>query len=219
MKPFRRVRRAPVLLVFLAALLAAGGAEARTKLLDSWQHPDPAASEPGRIAVIAVLPDALLRKAVEIDMAKLLEARNREVVVGSELPGLGQGIRGKIDTEKATAALKEAGIDAVIVMFYAGGAITGEYERSDYWLRYEGTGYGYGYYNWGAPYFVDVYSVQQGAGYADFQRTVWVETSFYDLNTEEAVWRIVTETKDVEHSDAVKGISRFLKRELRKAGQ
>ena len=183
-------------------LLAASTCEARTKLVDSWKNKEATKQKPEKIAIIAVLPDALMRQAFEIDVAKKLQKKGRTVVVGSEITGLRGGLRGKINTQAAAEALKAASVDGVIVMFYAGGGTSGTYERSDYWARYEGSGVGYSGYNWGQPYFVDVYSIQKGPGYADFSTSALVESSYYDIETRQPVWRIVTETKDTEHSDA-----------------
>lgn len=206
-------------IVFAAGLLSiAPGLEARTKVVDRWQNEEAKDNTPDKIAVIAVLPDGLLREAVEIDVAKKLKTSKRNVVEASKLPGLSGGIRGKIDTERAVKALQAAGVDGVIVMFYQGGGVSGTYVRSDYWLRYEGTGVGYAGYNWGQPYFTNVYSVQQGPGYSDFSQSALVESSYYDLETQEPVWRIVTETKDLEHSDAAMDIAKKINSEMKKAG-
>jgi hypothetical protein len=216
-----RLMTLPALLATLVSaslLLTAPSVEARTKVVDRWQNKEAKENTPDKIAVIAVLPDGLIREAVEIDVVKKLKTSKRNVVEASKLPGLAGGIRGKIDTERAVKALKAAGVDGVIVMFYSGGGVSGTYTRSDYWLRYEGTGVGYAGYNWGQPYFTDVYSVQQGPGYSDFTRSALVESSFYDLETQEPVWRIVTETKDLEHSDAAMDIAKKINSEMKKAG-
>lgn len=208
----------------LAALLLASTmaltpvAEAKTKVVDSWENEEAADSNPQKIAVIAVLPDALVRKAVEIDVAKKLSNSKRNVVPASNLPGLSGGIRGQINTEKAVKTLLADGVDGVIVMFYTGGGTSDSYVRSDYWLRYEGTAVGYSGYNWGTPYFTDVYSVQKGPGYADFAQSALVESSYYDLKAKVPVWRIVTETKDVEHSDAAIAIAKKINSAMKKAG-
>jgi len=201
------------------ALLMATSLEARTKVLDRWQNEEPVEHEPQKIAVIAVLPDGLIREAVEIAVAKVLTTKKRDIIVGSKLPGMYGGIRGKIDTEKATAALIKAGMDGVIVMFYSGGGVSGEYQRSDYWAEYVGTtaGYGWGGYAWGTPYFTNVYTIQQGPGYTEFQRSAIVESSYYDLENKQPIWRLVTETKDTEHSDAAKEISKKIKSEMKRA--
>jgi hypothetical protein len=217
-----RLNFVPTLLagVFVASLLMlAPDLEARTKVVDRWQNEEFEERKAQKIAVIAVLPDGLLREAVEIDVVKKLKSGKRNIVEASKLPGLSGGIRGKIDTERAVKALKAAGVDAVIVMFYSGGGVSGTYVRSDYWLRYEGTGVGYAGYNWGTPYFTDVYSVQQGPGYSDFAQSALVESSYYDIETQVPVWRLVTETTDLEHSDAAIGIAKKISSEMKKAGQ
>jgi len=205
--PHRRKHFWPVLVTLLAVLFVSTG-EARTKMLDKWINEKATETHPQKVALIVVLPDGLIREAVEIGVVNELQRKGREVIVGSKLPGMYGGIRGKINSEKAAEALIKAGMDGVIVMFYSGGGISGEYQRSNYWLEYEGTAVGWAGYAWGSPYFTNVYTVQQGPGYSDFQRSAIVESSYYDLKTREPVWRIVTETKDTEHSDAAKQIGK-----------
>ena len=209
-------------LTALIALMAVSVCEARTKKVDDWRNPDvpkyTKETKPEKVAVITVLPDALAREAVEIDIAKKLTKGSRIVYAGSKLPGLNGGIRGKINTEVATKALQAAGMDGVIVLFYAGGGIKDSYQRSNYWLKHEGTAMGAGYYNWGQPYFVDVYSVQQGESYSDYTTVNLVESTYFDLKTEKPVWRIVTETTDREHSDPAIEIAKKIASEMNSAG-
>jgi hypothetical protein len=207
-----------ITLIALIALLSASTGEARTKQLDKWVNKEAPESSPAKIAVIAVLPDGLIREAVEISIVDVLQKKGREYVVGSKIPGMFGGIRGKIDSDKAAKALLDAGMDGVIVLFYAGGGVSGEYQRSDYWLQYEGTAVGWGGYAWGSPYFTNVYSVQQGPGYSDFERSAIVESSYYDLQSRQPVWRIVTETKDTEHSDAARQIAKKIKSQMGSSG-
>jgi hypothetical protein len=168
--------------------------------------------------VIAVLPDGLMRQAFENDVVEKLQKKGRTVLAGSDIPGLRGGIRGKIDTEAATKALQAAGVDGVIVMFYAGGA-TKKYSRSPYYAQYEGTVTGFSAYNWGQPSFINVYSVQKGDARLNFQKDVLVESSYYDLETREPIWRIVTQTKDLEHSNAAAEIGKKIASQMRSSGQ
>jgi hypothetical protein len=168
--------------------------------------------------VIAVLPEALLRKAVEIDVAKILSDKGTPAVPASDLPGMSGGIRGEIDTEVAAGLLRQAGVDGIVVMFYSGGGQSEGYVRSDYWAEYLGSGMGYG---WGTPYFTgmtNVYTIRQGPGWADFKTTAYVESSYYDMETEEPIWRIVTFTKDVEHTDGARDIANKVASQMRSAG-
>jgi hypothetical protein len=212
-----RFRRAACLagrftFLLLAAALLAGCTQ--TKLVDSWQAEEKVSHKPTKVAVIAVLPEALARESVERDVAKILADKGTPAVPASRLPGMGGGIRGEIDTEVATGLLRKAGVDGVIVMFYAGGGRTGGYERSNYWAEYLGTGVGY---SWGTPYFVDVYTVHQGADIVSFEQTAFVESSYFDMETEKPVWRIVTRTKDVEYADAASDIAGKIASQMRSA--
>jgi len=198
--------------IVLSLLLSAC---AQTRVMDTWKTDQPVTNKPDKVAVIAVLPDALMRKAVEIDVAKVLVKKGTPAVAGSEVPGMSGGIRGEIDVNVATEILKSANVDGIVVMFYTGGGESEGYVRSDYWAEYVGSGVGY---SWGTPYFTDVYTVRQGEGYSDFRMTAYVESSYYDMETEKPVWRIVTFTKDVEHTDAADDIAHQIASEMRSAG-
>jgi len=202
----------------LAAALLAGCAFNQTSVVDSWETDQPVTNKPDKVAVIAVLPEALLRESVEVDVARILADKGTPAVPSSRIPGMSGGIRGEIDTEAAAGLLRQADVDGVVIMFYSGGGASEGYVRSDYWLEYLGSGMTY---SWGRPYFTgftDVYTVRQGPGWADFQSTAYVESSYYDMETEMPVWRIVTFTKDLEHTDAARDIAREIASEMRSAG-
>jgi hypothetical protein len=209
------LRTGRLLLAAVAIALLTGCTQ--TKLVDSWKTDEQVRNKPDKVAVIAVLPEALLREAFEVDVAKILADKGTPAVPSSRIPGMSGGIRGEIDVEAATGLLRKAGVDGVVVMFYSGGGNSEGYQRSDYWVQYLGSG---STYSWGRPYFTgftDVYTVRKGPGFADFQTFAFVESSYYDMETEMPVWRIVTETKDTEHSDAAKEIGGIIASEMRSA--
>ena len=212
---FRRAARLALILVFAPFFFAAC---AQTRVVDSWQPEQPIENRPDKVAVIAVLPDALMREAVEVDVAKILADRGSPAVPSSRLPGFSGGIRGEIDVEVATGILRDNNVDGIVVMFYSGGGPSEGYVRADYWAEFVGTGVPY---SWGRPYFTgftDVYTIRQGPGWADVQSTAYIESSYYDLDPEKPAWRIVTFTKDLEHADAASDIARQIASEMRKAG-
>jgi hypothetical protein len=217
MNPLRTARPFRVLLLAaIAPFLFV--ACAQTQVVDSWRTDKDVDARPEKVAVIAVLPEALMRKAVEIDVAKILADAGTPALPSSEIEGMGGGIRGEIDVEVATGLLRRAGVDGVVVMFYAGGGQSEGYVRSDYWLDYVGSG---SVYSWGRPYFMgftDVYTVRQGPGWADVRTTAYVESSYYDMDTEQPIWRIVTFTKDTEHTDGARDIAKKIAAEMRAAG-
>lgn len=205
------------LLFLMAAALMLSGC-AQTSVVDSWRTDQPVTNKPDKVAVIAVLPDALVRESVEVDVAAIMADKGTPAVPSSRIPGMAGGIRGEIDVEVATGMLRQANVDGVVVMFYSGGGRSEGYVRSDYWLEYLGSGMTY---SWGRPYFTgftEVYAVRQGPGYADFRSTAYVESSYYDMETEIPVWRIVTFTKDLEHTDAARDIANKMASEMRSAG-
>lgn len=197
----------------LLAVLFAGCAQ--TQVVDDWEADTPVTQQPDKVAVIVVLPEGLIRESIEVDVARILSDKGIPAVPSSRIPGMSGGIRGEIDPEAATSLLRQAEVDGVVVMFYAGGGRSEDYVRADYWAEYVGTGVGY---NWAQPYFVDVYTIHQGADILDFQQIIYVESSYYDLDTEKPVWRIVTKTKDVEHTDAASDIAKKIASEMRSAG-
>jgi hypothetical protein len=186
-----------------------------TSVVDNWQTDTPVNNRPDKVAVIAVLPDELMRKAVEIDIAKVLAKKGSPAVPSSNLPGMAGGIRGEIDVEKATALLRNSNVDGIVVLFYSGGGASEGYVRSDYWLQHVGSGMGY---SWGRPYFTNVYTVRQGPGWADTRTIAYVESSYYDMETEEPIWRIVTRTKDTEHTDTAVDVANKIASEMRSSG-
>ncbi len=59
--------------------------------------------------------------------------------------------------------------------------------------------------------------MRKGPGWADYQSTAYVESSYYDLESEMPVWRIVTFTKDLEHTDTARDIANKMASEMRSA--
>jgi hypothetical protein len=191
---------------------------AQTSVVDNWKTDKPVNNKPDKVAVIVVLPDGLIRKAVEIDIAKILLAKGTPAVPASNIPGLSGGIRGEIDPDVAVELLKSQNVDGIVVLFYSGGGKSEGYVRSDYWAEYIGSGMGY---SWGRPYFTgftDVYTIRQGPGWADYKTSAFVESSYYDIETEEPVWRIVTETKDTEYADTAADIAKKIASQMKSAG-
>lgn len=205
-------------MILLLATLFLLAACAQTSVVDDWRTDQPVTNKPDKVAVIAVLPEALIRESVEVDVARILADKGTPAVPSSRIPGMSGGIRGEIDTEAATGLLRQADVDGVVVMFYSGGNRSEGYVRSDYWVEYLGSGVAY---NWGRPYFTgftDVYTVRKGPGWADYQQGAYVESSYYDMDTEMPVWRIVTLTEDLEHADAASDIADEIASQMRSAG-
>jgi len=173
---------------------------AGTKVVNQWQTDAGPISPASKLAVIVMMPEELMRQSVEQAFTDKINEAGGNAVVSSNI----QGMRGKLSREKAEPALKAAGVDAALVVFLTSLAKGEKLVRSDYYLKHEGSGMTY---NWFAPQFVEVYSVQQGAGYYEQTRHVFVESTYYALPSVEARWTIVTESSAIEYRDAAKAIA------------
>ncbi len=191
-RQIRTLLAAMAMLIFVAACSG-------TQVVDQWKAEGMSVRKPNRIAVIAVLPEALMRQAIEMDIVDMMKKEGANAVAGSKLPGLSGGIRGEIDTVKAEEALKQSNVDGVVVIFYSGAMVVDEYERSDYWMQHVGSGFTS--YGWGSPSFTNVYTVRQGPGYADKNMAHYVESTYFDVAVGKPVWRIVTKSSNTEYFD------------------
>ncbi len=201
--------------VLTAIIVLLMSACAQTSVVDNWKTDKSPGNKPSKVAVIVVLPDALIRKAIEADIAKILRDKGTPAVPGSSIPGMSGGIRGEIDVDVATELLRSAEVDGIVAIFYAGSGTAESYVRSDYWAEYVGSAYGY---SWAQPYFVDVYTIHQGPGWADFKTSAYVESTYYDMDSREPIWRIVTETKDTEHTDTAVDVAKKIASQMKSAG-
>lgn len=183
-----------------------------TKVVDRWQSDAVEPVEPEKVAVLATWPEQLQRLVIERDMVEELRKKGANAVESSELVGM----RGELTRENVEVALRNANVDAVIIIFIIGGGGGESYERADYWTQYVGTGAGYGWYY---PHYYDVYTVREGPGYAEKTTELRLETTYVDVSTIQRVWSIVTESKDLEYQDVAGKLTDRVISQMKKAGQ
>ena len=95
------------LLFLMAAALMLSGC-AQTSVVDSWRTDQPVTNKPDKVAVIAVLPDALVRESVEGDVA----AAARLAVAGRVrllLSEKGRRIWGRFDPQTGDVEIVQEG--------------------------------------------------------------------------------------------------------------
>ncbi len=199
--------RLAVSLCAIALLTSCAG----TKVVNEWHADSGNVSPANKLAVIVMMPEELMRQSVEQAVADKINEAGGNAVVSSNI----RGMRGKLSREKAEPALKAAGVDAAVVVFLTGAAKGEKLERSDYYLQHEGTAM---YYDWFAPQFVEVYSIQEGAGYYDQTRHVFLESTYYALPSVEPRWTIVTESSNLERQDVAKAITGKIISQMKKDG-
>lgn len=203
-----KIYRLAMMTLCLVLLSACG----TTKVVDRWQSDAVEPVAPEKVAVLAAWPEQLQRLVIERDMVAELRRKGANAVESIEL----HGMRGELTRESVEVALRNANVDAVIIVFVIGGGAGASYERADYWAQYVGSGAGYGWYY---PHYYDVYTVREGPGYAEKTTELRLETTYVDVSRIERVWSIVTESKDIEYQDVASKLADRVISQMKKAGQ
>lgn len=201
-------------LVLIAVVLLLSGCLKSTKVISEWQADKSDINNRERIAVVAMMPEALQRLTVEQEIVSMLRKSGRNALVSSDIPGMS----GRLTRERAEPALKVASVEAIIVVFITSGGKGERLERADYYAVNVGSGFYGGGYGWFAPTFTNVYTVVEGAGYYVQENYVYVETTYFDIIEDRAKWSMITRSKDIEQQDAAKGVSKKIIAKMKSTG-
>jgi hypothetical protein len=185
-----------------------------TKVISEWDAGRENIDKRERIAVVAMMPESLQRLVVEQEIVRVLRKSGRNALVSSDVPGLS----GRLSRETAEPALKAASVDAIIVVFMTSGGKGERLERADYYTQMVGSGFyggGYGYFT---PGFTNVYTIREGTGFYDQENFVYVETTYFDLVEDRAKWSMITRSKDLDHNDTAKDISKKIVSKMKSTG-
>jgi len=191
-------------IVLTALVLLLSGCLKSTKVISDWEADKSEIDKRERIAVIAMMPEALQRLVVEQEVVSVLRKSGRNALVSSDIPGMA----GRLKREHAEPALKAASVDAIIIIFVTSGGKGERLERADYYAVHVGSGFYGGGYGWMTPTYSNVYTVVEGAGFYAQENFVYVETTYFDIVDDRAKWSMITRSKDIEQQDAAKGVSK-----------
>ncbi len=201
-------------LVLIAVVLLLSGCLKSTKVISDWQADRNEIDKRQRIAVIAMMPEALQRLTVEQEIVSVLRKSGRNALVSSDIPGMA----GRLTRARAEPALKAASVDAIIVVFITSGGKGERLEQADYYTTLVGSGfYGHGY-GWFAPTYTNVYTVREGAGFYNQENYVYVESTYFDIIDDQAMWSMITRSKDIERRDAVNGVAKKIVSIMKSSG-
>lgn len=195
----------------LAAALVFLTACGTTKVVDTWQSDTIEPETPEKVAVLVAWPDDLQRLVIERDAVAMLRDKGANAVESSELPGM----RGELTRETVEIALRNANVDAVIIVYIIGGGQGASYERADYWVQNVGSGVG----GWYSPYFYDVYTVREGPGWQDKTTELMLETVYVDVRRIQRVWSMVTQSDDLEYQDVAGKLTDRIISQMKRSGQ
>jgi hypothetical protein len=185
-----------------------------TIVVSEWDAGRDSIDKRDRIAVVAMMPESLQRLTVEQEIVKVMRGSGRNALVSSDIPGLS----GRLTRETAEPALKAASVDAIVVVFITGGGKGERLERADYYAVQVGSGFYGGGYGWFAPTYSNVYTVVEGAGFYDQQNYVYAETTYFDIVDDRAKWSMITRSKDLDHNDTAKDVSKKIVSKMKSTG-
>ena len=200
-------------LAVVAVLLLMSACQS-TKVISEWDAGRDNIDKRERIAVVAMMPESLQRLTVEQEIVRVMRKSGRNALVSSDIPGLS----GRLTRETAEPALKAASVDAIIVVFMTSGGKGERLERADYYAVLVGSGFYGGGYGWFGPSYGNVYTVVEGAGFYDQENFVYVETTYFDIIEDRAKWSMITRSKDLDHNDTAKDISKKIVSKMKSTG-
>ncbi len=207
------IRKSLRVLAVMVVLLLLGACQS-TKVISEWDAGRDDINKRERIAVVAMMPESLQRLAVEQEIVKVMREAGRNALVSSDIPGLS----GRLARETAEPALKAASVDAVVVVFMTSGGKGERLERADYYAVQVDSGFYSTGYGWFTPQYATVYTVVEGSGFYDQENFIYVETTYFDIVEDRAKWSMITKSKDLDHNDTAKDISRKIVKKMKSTG-
>jgi hypothetical protein len=201
-------------LAVIAVVLLLSACNKSTKVISEWDAGRENITNRERVAVVAMMPEALQRLSVEQEVVEILRASGRNALVSSDIPGMS----GRLTRETAEPALKAASVDALVVIFLTGGGKGERLERADYYLQNVGSGFYGGGYGWFSPVYTEVYTVREGSGFYDQEGYVYVETSYFDIVEDRAKWSMITRSGSLEYNDTARSVAKKIVSKMKSTG-
>ena len=198
----------------VVAILLLSGCNKSTKVISEWDAGRDNTSNRDRIAVVAMMPEALQRLSVEQEIVDVLRKSGRNALVSSDIPGLS----GRLTRENAEPALRAASVEALVVIFMTSGGKGERLERADYYAVQVGSGFYGGGYGWFSPVYTNVYTVREGAGFYDQENFVYVETTYFDIVEDRSKWSMITRSKNLEYNDTANSIAKKIVSKMKSTG-
>ena len=182
------------LIASLVLLLLAGCATSHHTELLSVSRDKSSTGGFSKVFVMAVNDDGDVRKQVEGIVAESLKKQGAEVVIASEaMPGDIESL-GKTEIRaRAEKAVKESGADSALVLLLVKDEVREQYVEPVAVASPTPTApvyMGFG------PYVGYQYDTVMTPGYFSKQRELFVQSSLYDANTGQPVWRAQSKTID-----------------------
>ncbi len=201
-----------IVVLFAATLSACGPTQ---QITNSWINPEARSKGPYQSIFIMVLsPSNATSFSVEDRLAGIISSRGQKYVVSSAVFPPNLSISENFTREDMAAAILRTGCDAVLVVAQLDVKSVDTYHPGTayYPMNYGMYGSYYGYYNY---YYPQIYS----PGYYSSDKTYYIETNFYDLQSDQLLWAIQSEAYNPTSLDSwFDKYSSDLLNELKKEG-
>jgi len=202
-----------LLFPFIAILLSA--CQPSQKIVTSWINPEARGKEPYKSIFVMVLAENMSTTFdIEDHMAQTLAERGNKPVISSSIFPPNFSLSENFTREQMGEAIKKAGCDAVFTIAVLDVLKVETYQPGTayYPMNYGIYGSYHGYYSY---YYPHVYS----PGYYHTDKTYYIETNFFDLESDQLLWSIQSEASNPTSIDSwFKEYSYILLKELKKEG-
>lgn len=199
-------------LLFIAILFGCGPSQ---KITVSWINPDAYTKGPYKSIFVMVLAENMSTSFdVEDRMVATINSRGNKAVLSSSVFPPNLSFSENFSREQMAEAIKRTGCDAVFIIAVLDVLSVETYHpgTSYYPMNYGMYGSYYGYYSYHYPH---VYS----PGYYSSDNTYYIETNFYDLESDLLLWSIQSEANNPSSIESwFKEYSYLLLSELKKEG-
>ena len=187
----------------ITVVLLLSGCSKNIRVISEWDAGRENIEKRERIAVVAMMPEALQRLAVEQEIVRVMRNSGRNALVSSDIPGMS----GRLTRETAEPALRAASVDAIVVIFLTGGGKGERLERADYYAVQVGSGFYGGGYGWFSPVYTNVYTVREGSGFYDRENYLYAETTYFDIVEDRAKWSMITRSENLQYNDTARTVA------------
>jgi len=185
------------------------------KITGSWADPDAKTMGPyKKVFVIVMSQDPDMNYNIESQIASTLKSRGFEVVRSNDIFPPKFSVTRDFSREELVASIKRTGCDAVFTLALLD---TKKVESYNPGAVYYPVNYGYygNYYGYYSHYYPQMYT----PGYYSVERTYYLETNLYDVESTKLLWSVQSEAHNPSGiNDWFKKYSYLLTKHLKTSG-
>jgi hypothetical protein len=200
-------RRTFALILIATSLTACAGLN--TKMTGSWKNDEILKDSNYSSVFIDVMgPNVQVKNMLEDELENIANERGLNTVKSQDVFKKTLFNEGTPSKEELLKAIRETGLETVFIIALKDKETTTRYVpgRTTYYSPM-----GFGYYGSYYRYYSTVYAMNDGSGYYTQDKSYYVESNLYDVESEELIWSAQSETYNPNSSeDFVRGYTKAL---------